>query len=92
MIKYIIKRILYLIPVIIGVSFIVFGLLYLTPGDPARNALGPSAPESAVKELREEMGLNDPFLVQYGRYIKNIVFHFDLGNSYITKSSVTREI
>ena len=92
MIKYIIKRILYLIPVIIGVSFIVFGLLYLTPGDPARNALGPSAPESAVKELREEMGLNDPFLVQYGRYIKNIVFHFDLGNSYITKSPVTREI
>lgn len=92
MIKYIIKRLLFLIPVVIGVSFIVFGLLYITPGDPARNALGPSASEEAVKELRDKMGLNDPFLQQYGRYVKNIVTKGDLGQSYITKAPVTREI
>ncbi|MBG9981352.1 ABC transporter permease [Facklamia sp. DSM 111018] len=92
MIKYIIKRLLYLIPVILGVSFIVFALLYITPGDPARNALGPSASEAAVKALRLEMGLDDPFLVQFGRYITNIFTKFDLGTSYITKSSVAMEI
>lgn len=92
MLKYIFKRLLYLIPVLLGVSFIVFFLLYITPGDPARNALGPSAPEAAVKALRLEMGLDDPFLVQFGRYIKNIVTGLNLGNSYITKSPVSEEI
>lgn len=92
MTKYVLKRILFLIPIMLGVSFIVFGLLYLTPGDPARNALGQNASEEAVQELREEMGLNDPFVVQYGRYIKNIVTKGDLGKSYITKIPVVREI
>ena len=92
MIRYIIKRLLYLIPVLLGVCFIVFTLLYLTPGDMARNALGPSASEAAVQALREEMGLNDPFLVQFGRYLKNLVFHFDLGYSYITRSAVRDQI
>lgn len=92
MVKYILKRLLYLIPVLLGVCFIVFTLLYLTPGDMARNALGPSASEAAVQALREEMGLNDPFIVQFGRYLKNLVFHFDLGYSYITRSNVTDEI
>ena len=92
MLKYIFTRLLYLIPVLLGVSFSVFFLLYITPGDPARNALGPSAPEAAVKALRLEMGLDDPFLVQFGRYIKNIVTGFNLGNSYITKSPVSEEI
>ncbi|MFR1138830.1 MAG: ABC transporter permease, partial [Anaerococcus vaginalis] len=92
MIKYVIKRIFYLIPVVIGVSFIVFSLLYITPGDPARNALGPSASEQAVKQLRVEMGLEDPFIQQYSRYLKNLVTKFDLGKSYITKSPVTKEV
>lgn len=92
MIKYVIKRILYLIPVLIGVSFIVFALLFITPGDPARNALGPAASEQAVVELREKMGLNDPFIKQYSRYLTKIVTKGDLGNSYITKTPVSREI
>jgi peptide/nickel transport system permease protein len=92
MTKYVVKRFLFLIPIMLGVSFIVFGLLYLTPGDPARNALGPNASEEAVQELREDMGLNDPFVVQYGRYIKNIVTKGDLGRSYITRLPVVKEI
>ncbi|NLA43985.1 ABC transporter permease [Candidatus Saccharibacteria bacterium] len=92
MTKYVIKRILFLIPIMLGVSFIVFALLYITPGDPARNALGPSAPEEAVVQLREEMGLDDPFLVQYGRYLKNIATKGDLGSSYISKLPVSQEI
>lgn len=92
MIKYIIRRILLLIPVIIGVTFIVFTLMYVTPGDPARIVLGESAPESSVQELREEMGLNKPFLVQYGNYLKNLVIYQDIGNSYVTKRPVLKEL
>lgn len=92
MLKYILKRILYLIPVLIGVSLIVFGLLYISPGDPARNILGQNASEEAVAELREEMGLNDPFLVQYGTYIKKIVLEGNLGDSYRTNAPVVKEI
>lgn len=92
MIKYIFKRILLIIPVILGVTFIVFGLLELSPGDPARNILGTNASQQAVEELREEMGLNDAFLVRYGKFIKDLVLHGDLGKSYISKTSVVGEI
>ena len=92
MAKYIVKRILLLIPVIIGVSFIVFGLLELSPGDPARNILGTNASPEEVTALREEMGLNDPFLVRYGRFLKDLVLHGDLGDSYISRTPVVEEI
>lgn len=92
MVKYITKRLLFLIPVLLGVSLIVFTLLYITPGDPARMILGEQAEQQQVEQLREEMGLNDSFFVQYGRYVKNIVLHGDLGTSYATKSPVIEEI
>ncbi len=81
-----------LIPVIIGVAFIVFFLLYITPGDPARIILGDQAPEESVLQLREEMGLNDPFLVQFGRYVYNLIVKQDIGKSYVTKQPVIDEI
>ena len=92
MIRFILKRILALIPVLLGVSFIIFCLLYFTPGDPAEYMLGMDATEENIQELREELGLNEPFLVQYFNYIKNIVLHFDFGKSYTTKQSVTIEL
>lgn len=92
MIKFIFKRLLALIPVLLGVSLIIFSLLYFTPGDPAEYMLGMDATEENVQELREELGLNDPFPVQYANYIKNIVLHFDFGKSYTTKQSVTTEL
>lgn len=91
MLKYIGKRILFLLPVILGVSFVVFTMLYITPGDPARMALGQQASEEAVQNFREAEGLNDPFLVQYGRYVMNAV-KGDLGTSYTTKLPVVKEI
>ncbi|HPF85828.1 MAG TPA: ABC transporter permease, partial [Aminivibrio sp.] len=60
MFKYIARRILFLLPVLVGVSFIVFSLLYITPGDPARMVLGDQATEEAVQEFRNKEGLNDP--------------------------------
>jgi len=91
-IKYIFKRILSLIPVMLGVAFIVFTLLYLTPGDPARIVLGDQATEEALHEFREKEGLNDPFLVQFGNYVWKAVTRGDIGRSYMTRRSVANEI
>ncbi len=85
MLKFTLKRLASLVVVLIGVSFLVFMLLSLTPGDPVRMMLGESATPEAQEALREEMGLNDPLLVQYGRYMKNIIVHQDLGTSYTTQ-------
>ena len=92
MLKFTMKRLVYLVLVLVGVSFLVFLLLYMTPGDPVRMMLGESATQEAQAELRLELGLDDPFLVQYGRYIKNIVVHQDLGTSYSTRRPVLDEI
>ena len=92
MLKFTMKRLVYLVLVLVGVSFLVFLLLSMTPGDPVRMMLGESATPEAQAELRLELGLDDPFLVQYGRYIKNIVVHQDLGTSYSTRRPVLDEI
>ena len=92
MLKYIFKRILYLIPILLGVSIIIFALKTFTPGDPARQILGNSASEEQVQEKREELGLNDPVAVQYFNYIKGIVTHGDFGDSYRTGKPVLSEI
>jgi peptide/nickel transport system permease protein len=91
MFKYIARRILFLLPVLVGVSFIVFSLLYITPGDPARMVLGDQATEEAVQEFRNKEGLNDPFLVQYGRYVYKAL-QGDIGRSYMTRRPVSDEI
>ena len=92
MLKYIIKRILYLIPILIGVSIIIFALKTFTPGDPARQILGNSATEEQVQEKREELGLNDPVYVQYFNYVKGIITRGDFGDSYRTGEPVLSEI
>ncbi len=92
MLRYIVKRLAYLVLVLIGVSFIVFTLLQLTPGDPVRMMLGESATPEAREALRQELGLDDPFLVQYANYVRKIVFHADLGTSYNTGRPVLQEI
>lgn len=86
--KYILRRLLMLIPVILGVTFIIFTMLYFTPGDPARIMLGEAAAEADVIRLRAELGLDDPFLVQFGRYVKDAVVHQDIGRSYTTNRPV----
>ena len=92
MLKYIIKRILYLIPILFGVSIIIFALKTFTPGDPARQILGNSATEEQVQEKREELGLNDPVYIQYFNYVKGIITRGDFGDSYRTGEPVLSEI
>lgn len=92
MLRYILKRIVLLIPILLGVSAIIFALKAVTPGDPARQILGNNATEEQVQEKREELGLNDPILVQYVRYIGDIVTKGDFGTSYRTNEKVLSEI
>lgn len=92
MLKYAIRRVLLLIPVILSVMVILFTILYFTPGDPARIALGQEVTPEAIAAFNAEHGLDAPFLSQLGRYIYRAVFHFDLGYSYIMKSPVSYEL
>ena len=91
MVKYILKRLLLLIPILLGVSIIIFALKAITPGDPARQILGNQATEEQIQAKRDELGLNDPIVVQYFRYIGGVV-HGDFGESYRTGEPVLSEI
>ena len=85
------RKSLLLIPILIGITLIVQILISLTPGDPARMMLGAQVTPEKVAALRDEMGLNDPFWVRYGRYMWNLL-HGDFGTSYNTKRTVLNEI
>lgn len=88
MARYIIKRILWLIPVILGVSILIFTIMFFVPGDPAQVILGQSATQQEIEALRESMGLNDLYIVQLGRFLKETFLEFNLGSSYVNKVSV----
>lgn len=88
MLKYIGKRLVYCVLVLIGVSIVAFLLLSLAPGSPARLILGDDATEEAVLAYEKELGLDQPIYVQYWRFIVGI-FHGDLGQSIYYKQPVT---
>jgi len=81
-----------MIPVILGVTILVFTILYFIPGDPVRLLLGAEPTPAQVLAKRQEMGLNDPYLVRLGRYVGGIVLHFDFGKSWIYNTPVTSEL
>lgn len=90
--KYIIKRLLLMIPVILGVTFLIFAIMSFTPGDPAAIILGAGATPEQITELHSELGLDQPFLVRFFNYVKDIVTRFDFGESYIDGRDVKNEI
>ena len=92
MFRYILKRILWLIPILLGVSFIVFTIMYLSPGDPVTLILGEGASEEAYEALRIQMGLDRSFIEQFFSYIRRVVFDLDLGRSYVSNRVVLDEI
>ncbi len=91
MIKYVIKRLLLMIPILMGITLIVLIFIDIAPGDPARMMLGNEATEEEVQELRESLGLNDPFVVRYFRFFKNAL-RGDFGRSYSNNRSVRDEM
>ena len=91
MTRYIIRRVLLLIPVLLGVSVVTFAMLRLIPGDPAQVMMGEHATAEALAESRERMGLDQPIAVQYLRYMRDLV-RLDLGRSIMTNRPVTEEV
>lgn len=89
--KYILKRMLMLIPVLIGVIFIVFFIMSLSPVNPAEVILGDGATEESIAAKEEELGLNDPFFVRFGNYVVDLV-QGDMGVGWRSEISVAEEI
>lgn len=92
MIKYTLKRLLLIIPVILGVTAVIFLLLSLVPGDPAKLILGNEATVEMVEAKREELGLNDPLIIRMLSYMNDIFFHLDFGTSYYNTTPIINEI
>ncbi|AUD13385.1 MULTISPECIES: ABC transporter permease [unclassified Planococcus (in: firmicutes)] len=91
MLHYIGQRLLQLIPVLLGMTFIVFMIIRAIPGDPAQVILGQQASEEAIKALRTSLGLDNPWYIQYFDYLKGLVTG-DMGDSLRTRSPVSDEI
>lgn len=92
MLKFLLKRLLWLIPVILGVSILVFTLMYLTPGDPVKIILGSNATDEQIAALTQQLGLDQPYLVQLGRFLRDTFLRLDLGTSYRTHREVLSEV
>jgi len=91
MLHYIGKRLLHLIPVLLGMVFVVFLIIRAIPGDPAQVILGQQATKEAVEDLTERLGLNEPWFIQFFDYLKGVVTG-DLGESLRTKRAISEEL
>ena len=88
MLAFITKRLIQSCLILLGVSFITFALLYLFPADPVRQIAGRSATPETVANIRAQLGLDQPFIIQYARYLGNLL-QGDLGRSYLQKTEVS---
>ncbi|WP_100010496.1 ABC transporter permease [Lentibacillus sediminis] len=91
MFSYVMRRLVMLIPVLVGMTLITFSIVHLIPGNPAQVMLGETATAEAIADLEESMGLNEPYLVQYGLYISDLL-QGDLGTSLRSKAEISQEI
>lgn len=92
MLKYTLIRILQMIPVLLGVMVIVFSLSYMMPGDPVLMQMPDNYTQEYYDEVKHDMGLDRPYIVQLGSYIWGVVTRLDLGTSYMTNRAVTEQI
>lgn len=90
--EYILKRLIQLIPVVLGVTIVVFTIMYFIPGDPVKMMLGPEATPDQIADMRQKLGLNDPYPVRLGRFLGDIILHFDFGESWVYHTPVTTEL
>lgn len=86
--RYVIKRLLMTLLVVLVSSVVIFTLVYFVPGEPARVILGAAASEEEIARLNASLGLDQPYLIQLGKFLYNAFIRFDLGNSWIRGSSV----
>src|SRR4051794_18965419 len=91
MVRYLLRRLLLTMPVVLGVATLVFALIHLVPGDPAQAMLGEGAGADDIARLRTNLGLDRPLLVQYASFLRG-ASRGDLGKSFRSGQPVTREI
>src|SRR3954468_14383705 len=91
MLRYVVRRLLLLVPILIGVSILIFFWVHALPGNPASALLGERATPQLVRQYKERDGLDKPLPVQYWNYVK-VTSHGDLGVSITTRRSVASEI
>jgi peptide/nickel transport system permease protein len=89
---YVLKRLLFLIPTIFGVTFIIFAIMNITPGDPGRAILGVNASQADIDAYNHQIGYDLPLLRKYANYVTKIITRGDFGISYFTKQAVFKEI
>ena len=92
MYRYVLKRILITIPILLGVLFVVFFIIDIVPGDPGRTILGISAAQEDVDALNHKLGYDQPFFTRFFNYLAGVVTRFDFGTSYTTSKPVAEEI
>ncbi len=90
--KYILKRLLMMVFVVLGVAIVIFSIMYFVPGNPAEIMLGATATDEQIAAMEHELGLDKPYLAQLGDYLVNTFLRGDLGRSYQSKISVAQEL
>lgn len=90
--KYILKRLLMMVFVVLGVAIVIFSIMYFVPGNPAEIILGATATDEQIAAMEHELGLDKPYLAQLGDYLMNTFLRGDLGRSYQSKISVAQEL
>lgn len=89
--RYILKRLLWLVIIMFCVSILIFTIMWFVPGDPAQIMLGPGVSQADIQTLRAQLGLDQPFFVQLGEYLRDTFLRFDFGTSYVYKVPVIDE-
>ena len=90
--KFITKRVLMMIPIILGVTLVVFTIMYFTPGSPGELLAGTNPDQEVIDQINHDLGFDLPFHVRYFNFLKDIVTKFDFGTSYISRRPVLDEI
>lgn len=90
--RYILRRLLWMIPVVLGVTILIFTIMFFIPGDPVKLLLGPDTTPEQIEAKRAELGLNDSYVARLSRYVSGIVFRFDFGESWLYNTPVTNEL
>lgn len=92
MLKYVGKRLIWMIPIVLGVAVLVFTMMIFCPGSPEQIILGATATEAELASKRLELGLDDPYLIRLGRYMSDVFINFDLGKSWLTNVDIMSSI
>lgn len=92
MIKYVLKRLLQIIPVLLCVAIVIFTIMYFAPGDPVMLAIGDNYTPERYAEVAARMGLDKGYFGQLWDFLKSLFLHFDFGTSYILKTDIKTEL